>query len=55
MGLNENEYRKEIHLPKDVKNDLIKQALDEGYNSPKQMIEQKTINSVKKYQNNSDG
>lgn len=51
MALKENEYRKEIHLPNDVKKDLIKQALDEGYNSPKDMIEQKVIEGVRKYQN----
>jgi hypothetical protein len=50
MGLKESQYRKEIHLPKDVKKDLIKQALDEGFDSPKQMIEQRTIDSVRKYQ-----
>lgn len=52
MPLSENEYRKEIHLPKEVKNDLIKQAIDEGYNSPKQMIEKKIIDSVKEYKKN---
>ncbi len=50
MALKENEYRKEIHLPNDVKKDLIKQAADGNYNSPKHMIEQMVIRSVKEYQ-----
>lgn len=42
-------FRKEILLPKEIKQDLKRQALDEGYNSMKEMIEKKTIKSFKEY------
>lgn len=49
-------FRKNIDLPdsEDFKKALKKQAIDEGYNSPKEMIEKKTIEGVQKYQKNQE-
>ena len=46
-----NKKRTSIDLPRDseFKKDLKRQAIDEGYNSPKQMIEEKTIQSLNEW------
>ncbi len=42
-------FRKEIQLPLELKKQLKIQAIEEGFNSMKHMIEQKTIKSLKEY------
>jgi len=42
-------FRKEIKLPVKDKQDLKMQALLEGYNSMKDMIEQKTLSSLDEF------
>ena len=44
-----DKFRKEIKLPLEDKQDLKIQALQEGYNSMKEMIEKKTIESLKAF------
>lgn len=51
-NMKKNTFRKSIDLPKNpnFRKSLKKQAIDEGFDSPKQMIEHKTIESVKDYE-----
>ena len=46
MAVKEDEFRKEIHLPKKFKSALKIQALKEGYTDMKNMIQARTIESL---------
>ena len=52
MAANEDEFRKEIHLPIALKQDLEVMAIRQGHRDMKTMIERKTIAELAKYKEN---
>ena len=49
MAAKENEFRKEIHLPKSIRKDLEVQAIRLDFGDMKTMIEQTTIRLLEKW------
>jgi hypothetical protein len=43
MAIKEEEFRKEIHLPKALKEDLEVMAIREGHGDVKNMIQKRTV------------
>lgn len=49
MPIKENEFRKEIHLPDNIKADLEVQAIRMNYGNMKNMIERRTIEELEQW------
>ena len=49
MPVKENEFRKEIHLPKSIKDDLEVQAIRTGLVDMKNMIEKLVVKNLEKW------